>query len=180
MLSESPHWFAITVKARYEKAVAHALRAKNLEEFLPVYKARRNWSDRVQAVEMPLFAGYVFCHFAYADRIAVLSTPGVMSILGAGRVYSPIPDSEIENLRIVVNSGLRMRPWPYIAPGQTVTVDSGPLAGIQGTLLRNKGETCVVVTINLLQRSVAAELERNAVRPDLLPVGMPAGSSCSV
>ena len=179
MKSESPLWFAIAVKPRYEKAVARALRGKNLEEFLPLYREDRAWSDRVKAVEFPLFTGYVFCRFGSADRFAVLSTPGVTAILGAGAIYAPIPDDEIAAIRKVVNSRVRARPWPYIAPGQMVSIESGPLAGIRGTVLRNKGETCVVVSVELLQRSIAAEVDRGAVQPAFVLPAMYAGRGCS-
>ena len=179
MKSESPLWFALTVKPRYEKAVARALRGKNLEEFLPLYRQDRAWSDRVKAVEFPLFSGYVFCRFSYADRFAVLNTPGVTAILGAGAIYAPIPDDEIAAIRTVVNSGLRARPWPYLVPGQMVRIESGPLAGVRGTVLRNKGVTCVVVTVELLQRSIAAEVDRGAVQPAGVLTSMYAGRSCS-
>ena len=177
---ETPLWFALTVKPRYEKSVSRALRARNLEEFLPLYKEKREWSDRVKAVEFPLFSGYVFCRFDYADRLTVLNTPGVASILGAGAIYAPIPEDEIAAIRLIVNSGVRARPWAYLAPGQTVRVDQGPLAGLRGTVLRNKGVTCVVISVELLRRSIAAEVDSCAVQPVMTSALASAGRSCSL
>src|SRR5260370_4723822 len=133
--------FALRVKRRHEKAVAHSLRCKQLEDFLPLYRESRGWSDRTTTVELPLFAGYVFCRFAYADRFLVLNTPGVTAILGAGSVFAPVAEEEIASIRTIVDSGLPARPFQYLTPGQLVVVERGPLAGIRGTTWRTKGAT---------------------------------------
>jgi transcription antitermination factor NusG len=161
------HWFAVNVKPRHEKAVADSLRRQELEAFLPLYQEQHAWSDRTKRVEVPLFAGYLFCRFSFADRLAVWNTRGVIRVLGAGNIFAPVGEDQIAELRAVVASGLPARPCPYLAPGEMVRVDRGPLAGVQGMVLRNKGVTSVVVSVEILQRSVVVEVESDAVRPDI-------------
>ena len=163
-----PHWFAINVKPRHEKSVAEALRRQGLESFLPLYQQRHVWSDRIKRVELPLFAGYVFCRFSFADRRTVWNTQGVIRVLGAGDVFAPVSEEQIAELRAVVASGLPARPCPYLASGEVVRVERGPLTGVRGTVLRNKGFTSVVVSVEILQRSVAVEVESGVVRPEII------------
>jgi len=170
-------WFALVVKPRHEKSVARGLRAKQLEEFLPLYRERRTWSDRTKAVEFPLFSGYVFCRFAYAERIPVLNTPGVVCILGAGEVFAPIAETEMETIRLIAQSGLPAKPCPYLSVGEVVRVEEGPLAGINGIVIRNKGATSVVISVELLRRSVAVELNSETVRA--VPPGIAAAGGYS-
>lgn len=162
------HWFALNVKPRHEKAVAESLRRQELETFLPLYQEQHLWSDRTKRVEVPLFAGYVFCRFSFSDRLAVWNTRGVIRVLGAGcNIFAPITENQIAELRAIAASGLPARPCPYLVPGEMVRVDRGPLAGVQGMVLRNKGVTSVVVSVEILQRSVVVEVESNAVRPEI-------------
>jgi len=161
------HWFALNVKPRHEKVVAESLRRQQLEAFLPVYQEQHAWSDRTKRVELPLFAGYVFCRFSFAERVAVWNTRGVVRVLGAGNIFAPVSDDQIAELRALVASGLPARPCPYLAPGEMVRVQRGPLAGVQGMVLRNKGVTSVVVSVQILQRSVVVEVESDAVRPEV-------------
>ena len=164
--SREAHWFAINVKPRHEKRVAETLRVQGLESFLPVYQERHAWSDRVKRVELPLFAGYVFCRLSYADRHVVWNTRGIIRLLGAGNVFAPLSEEQIAELRAVEASGLPARPCPYIAAGEVVRVERGPLAGVRGKVLRHKGVTSVVVSVEILQRSVLVEVESEAVRPE--------------
>jgi transcription termination/antitermination protein NusG len=158
-----PLWFALAVKPRHEQSVGRSLRERKVEEFVPVYREQRVWSDRAKRVELPLFPGYVFSRFAYHERLIVLNTPGVVAILGAGKVFTPVSDEQIAMLRAIVSSGLPARPCPYLAPGQLVHVDRGPLSGIRGTVVRGHGSTAIVVSIEMLQRSVAVELSHDSV-----------------
>jgi transcription antitermination factor NusG len=160
-----PLWFAVAVKSRHEKAVGEALGMSDIEHFVPVYRERRAWSDRTKFAEVPMFAGYVFTRFRYEERLRVLNTRGVISILGGGKVFSPVSDEQIASLRTIVNSGTQPRPCAYLAPGQVIQVERGPLAGIRGSIVRLKGQTCIVVSIEILQRSVAVEVDADAVRP---------------
>ncbi len=158
-------WYAAQVKPRSEKAVSAALRQKGYEEFLPLYASQRAWSDRVKTVHLPLFAGYVFLQLDIRHRLAVLKTPGVLSFVSLGSEPTPIEGREIESIRSLVRAGLPVGPWPYLREGQAVEVERGALKGLRGILLKVKNEFRLVVSVHLLQRSVAVEVEREAVRP---------------
>jgi transcription antitermination factor NusG len=158
-----PQWFAVTVKPNHEKAAAQSLDCKGWEVFLPLYRARRRWSDRIKELDMPLFAGYVFCRFVRPDKARVLATPGVTSVVGFGNRPAAVPDVEIESVRTLVASGLALSPWPFLRVGERVRIEAGPLAGVEGTLTQLKDAWRVVVNVELLQRSVAAEVERDVV-----------------
>lgn len=156
-------WFALTVKPRHEKAAAGNLRVRGLEDFLPLYRARRRWSDRTQTVEMPLFPGYVFCRFDRRERLHALSTPGITSVVGFAGAAAPIGDAEIDSIRAVLRSGLRVEPYPYLKAGERIRIEDGALAGVQGTVVREKGGCRVVINVELLQRSVAVEVDRETL-----------------
>lgn len=156
-------WFALTVKPRHEKAAAHYLNLRGLEEFLPLRRVRQKWSDRTHPVDLPLFPGYVFCRFAYEDRLRVLSTPGITSVVGFGNVDAPVKDSEIESVRTLVSSGLPVSPWPFLKTGDFVCIEQGALEGVKGIILREKNPWRIVVSVSLLNRSVAVEVDREVV-----------------
>jgi transcription antitermination factor NusG len=158
-------WYALTVKPRHEKTTARNLRLRELEEFLPMYRASRRWCDREKQLELHLFPGYIFCRFCYEDRISVLTTPGVTSIIGFGRTPAAIPEIEILAIKRIVTSRLPVLPWPYVGIGQAVRIEEGCLQGVVGTLLREKDSWRVVVNVELLQRSVAVEIDRGMIRP---------------
>jgi transcription antitermination factor NusG len=157
----NPSWFALQVKPRHEKAVAEALRLKGLQEFCPQYLAVRRWSDRVKRLTLPLFPRYVFCRFDRRDALLALTTPGVTSILGVGKRPVPIADAEMQTLQAIVQSNTPAQPWPFLRIGQSVHLESGPLAGLRGILLEFKSQCRVVVSVTLLQRSVAVEIDRS-------------------
>jgi transcription antitermination factor NusG len=161
--SAQASWYALKVKSQHEKVVASDLRDKALEEFLPLYRARRVWCDRVREVDTPLFSGYVFCRFPYENRVTVLRTSGVIRILGFGNKPSPVTDREIDSMRRMVSSGFRVTPWPFLEVGQRVCIDRGALRGLEGILLRTKDPWRVIVSVSLLQRSVAVEIDREAL-----------------
>lgn len=158
-------WFALSVKPRHERSSAASLRSKGYEEFVPLYRSQRRWSDRVKELELPLFAGYVFCQFDVRFRLPILTTPGVVRIVGAGREPTPVPDGEIEALKSVARSGLPVEPWPFLQPGCLMSVEDGPLRGVQGTLLEIKQRERLVLSVGLLRRSIAVEVDRRWVRP---------------
>jgi transcription antitermination factor NusG len=160
-------WYALTVRPRYEKAVADALEGKGYEQFLPLYASRREWSDRVKTVHLPLFAGYVFLRLDITRRLPVLKTPGVVSFVSLGPEPTPIDAPEIESIRSLVRSGVPVGPWPYLKEGQEVEVTRGALKGVRGILLKVKSQLRLVISVNLLQRSVAVEVDRDDVRPIL-------------
>jgi transcription antitermination factor NusG len=158
-------WFALRVKSRYEKLVSTLLRDKGYEEFLPLYWSRRRWSDRFQSVELPLFPGYVFCRLDPRYRLPLLITPGVLHFVGIGRNPEPIEDGEVAAVQSAVGSGLRAEPWPFLRVGHRVRLGEGPLSGLEGILIEVRKQHRIVVSVTLLQRSVAVEIERQWVRP---------------
>jgi transcriptional antiterminator NusG len=162
---EAHHWFAVRVRSNQERtAIAH-LHERGYEQFAPSYKSERRWSDRKKEIELYLFPGYIFCRFDPGDRLAVLTAPGVVDLVGFGRTPEPVPDQEIERVRRMVESGLLVTPYPFLNVGQTVLIERGPLTGLEGILAEVKGQRRLVVSINLLQRSVSAEVDRHWVRP---------------
>ena len=159
-------WYAIRMRSKFERVAAAALAGKGYEEFLPLCRSRRKWSDRSKELDVPLFPGYLFCRFDVQERLLpILTTPGVVSIVGAGKVPVPIPDEEIAAIQTVVRSGLRARPWPHLVAGSRVVIEKGPLTGIEGVTLDAEKRFRLIVSIPLLQRSVAVEIERDWVRP---------------
>ena len=159
----SDSWFALVTRPRHEKSAAVSLRAKGLEEFLPLHRARRRWTDRVQAIDLPLFPGYLFCRFGMEEYVRVVQTPGVRAVVGFGGKPVPVAASEIDALQAVLGSGCGVQPWPYLTAGDRVRLEDGPLAGIEGILLREKTQCRVVVSVELLHRSVAVEIARESV-----------------
>lgn len=158
-------WVALQVRPRSEKMVSSALNFKGIEVFLPLYTARRRWSDRVKEVQLPLFDGYVFCKLNLDYRMPALTIPRVIQFVGAGKIPVPIEESEIYALQTVVNSGLPSMPWPFLTIGQRIRVEHGPLRDMEGILLQAKGSQRLVLSVSLLQRSVAVEVDRDSVTP---------------
>lgn len=158
-------WFALQVRSRSENIVATFLRGYGYEWFLPSYKCRRQWSDRVKQMEVPLFPGYLFCRFNPQDRLPILKTPGMIGIVGIANTPIAVDDGEIAALRALVNSQLPRQPWPYLQVGQRVRIEHGALCGLEGILLNFKGDHRLVLSVTLLRRSVAAEIDSAWVTP---------------
>ncbi len=158
-------WFAVQTRSRYENLVATLLRGKGYELFLPIYKSRRRWSDRIKELELPLFPGYLFCRFNPLDRFPILVTPGVMQVVGVGKIPIPVDDSEIAALETAIRSGLPRQPWPFLQIGQKVKIECKPLCGLEGILVEFKGRHRLVLSVTLLQRSVAVEVDDTWIRP---------------
>jgi len=163
--STERQWFALRVKSNFERMTALHLREKGYLEFLPSYTVRSRWSDRVKSIEKPLFPGYVFCNFNPHLRLPILTTPGVLHIVGIGKEPQPIDESEIATVWKTLRSGVSLQPWPCFQIGERVRVERGPLTGVEGVIVRFKGEYRLVLSISLLQRSIAAEIERDWTRP---------------
>jgi len=163
--SEGFPWFALRTRSNFEKTAFEVLRGKGYEVFLPLYQSRRQWSDRTKIIERPLFPGYLFCRFAAEDRLPVLVTPGVVNVIGAGKTPLPVPEDEVAAVQRIISSGLPARPWPFVRVGQKVVIERGPLAGIEGILESVRNSYRFVVSVGLLQRAVAAEVDANWVRP---------------
>ena len=158
-------WFALHVRSRYENIVTAHLSGKGYECFLPLYTSRRRWSDRFRNIECPFFPGYVFCRFNPLDRLPIRITPGVVLIVGLGKDPVPIDELEIAAIKSAVKSGLPSQPWPFIQIGQKVRVEHGPLSGLDGVLLDFRGQDHLVLSVTLLKRSIAIQVENSWVTP---------------
>jgi transcription antitermination factor NusG len=158
-------WFAVRVKSQRERSVAEAIGSKGFEEFLPLYEARRRWSDRVKSLELPLFPGYVFCRLDPIQRLPILTVPGVLHFVGIGKTPAPVDESEIAAIQTAVRSGLRVEPWEFLEVGQRVRMEEGPLAGLEGILTEVRKQYRVVVSLTLLKRSVSVEIDRHWLSP---------------
>ena len=152
-------WYAVYTSANHEKRVAEQLGVRDVEHFLPLYESVRRWKDRRVTLQLPLFPGYIFVHMALRDRLKVQQVPGVARLVGFDGTPAALPENEIEALRRSLDSGLRAEPHPYLTVGRRVRLKSGPLAGMRGLLLRRKGNFRVVISIDLIQRSVAVDAD---------------------
>ncbi len=158
-------WFALQVRARHERSVAEFLTGKGYEWFLPTYQCRRRWSDRIKQVTLPLFPGYLFCRFDPVNRLPILTTPGVIQVVGTARSPVPVEEAEIAALQAAVKSGLPAHPWPFLRVGQWVRLDYGSLSGLEGILVDFKGHSRLILSVTLLRRSVALEVDADWVTP---------------
>jgi transcriptional antiterminator RfaH len=151
-------WYAVYVLPKCEHKVALSLEIKGYDHFLPLCSSKRRWSDRTKLVKSPLFPRYVFCRIRDHLSGLILTTPGVMRIVGFGGQPFPIPESEIAALRQVIQSGLESHPFPFLALGQRVTVAAGPLSGITGILVQRKNQNRVIVSVTLIAQSVSIDV----------------------
>jgi len=152
-------WYALQVRSRKESYVASQILGQGYECLLPTYKSIRRWSDRIKELDQPLFPGYLFCRFDFSNRRPVITTPGVLQVVGNGRTAISVPEEEIQALQLALSSGMAKQPWPYLEVGQRVRVNYGTLTGLEGILVNVKGNHRVVLSVTLLQRSVALEVE---------------------
>lgn len=156
-------WYAAYTMPRHEKQVASHLTLRAVETYLPVYRAIHNWNGRKAEVDLPLFPGYVFVRMPILHRVRVLEQPGVVRLVGCNGKAIPLPDEEIERLRSSL-ALCKAEPYPFLAPGQRVRIKSGPMAGLEGKILRRKGKVRLVVSVELIQRSIAFEIDADAAR----------------
>jgi transcription antitermination factor NusG len=164
-LSGRLSWYALQVRSRRENLVAAHMSGQGIECFLPLYKSVRRWSDRLKELEQPLFPGYLFCRFDFQKRSPLLMTPGVIQIVGVGRTPMAVDDTELQAVRQAVLSGVPNQPWPYLEVGERVRVNYGSLSGLEGVLVNFKGSHRVVLSVTLLQRSVAMEIDLEWATP---------------
>ncbi len=169
-------WYALRVRPRYEKTVASTLLSKGYEGFLPLYRNRSRWSDRIKEVLLPLFPGYLFCRFDPNRRLPVLVTPGVIEVVGVARAPYPVDDAEMAALQSIVVSNLQAEPRSYLNIGARVRIELGPLSGVEGILTGKKGNRKLVVSVSLLQRSVAVEVDEAWVIPAASRIPAAAGN----
>lgn len=159
------HWHAIHTRSRHEKVVDGLLAEREIERFLPLVRVMSQWKDRKKRVEKPLFPGYLFVHVRRAEILTVWTTRGVVRLLGPDPSSpSVVPSEEVANLRRLVASEALLDPYPYLKPGQLVSIQRGPLRGVQGTLVRKARRDLLVISVPLLGRSVAVEVSAEAVQ----------------
>jgi transcription antitermination factor NusG len=156
-------WFALSVTVRHEKMVSQVLQHKGFETFLPLYTRRHQYNRRVREFEIPLFPGYLFCRSALNARLPILTTPGVLQMIGAGRVPIPVEDNEITSLQKAAEAGVSMAPHPFWQSGQTGRIATGPLAGIEGIVVNAKQPLRLILSVGLLRRSVLLEIDSDCV-----------------
>jgi transcription antitermination factor NusG len=159
------NWFALYTCPRHEKRVTEQIKQRRIACFLPLYRSVRRWKDRRKELELALFPGYVFVQVALQDRLRVLQLPGVVRFVSFNGHPAPLPDAEIESLRKGLEGCVRMAPHPFLRVGRRVRVNNGPLAGLEGILCRRKEGLRLVVSIEMLMRSVAVEVDETDVEP---------------
>ena len=159
----SQDWYAVCTRHQHEKSAARILEYKQFEVFLPLYKVRRRWQDRIKEISVPLFPGYVFVRGGPARWLQILTTAGVSSIVSCGGRPAAIPFSEVEGVRRIVESTLRIEPHPFLRCGDWVRVVYGPIAGVEGILLRKKNMARLVLSVEMLGKSAAVEVDATHV-----------------
>ena len=162
---EPDGWYALQVRAKAEKAVAIGIREKGYEDFLPLYRRARRWSDRITKAEEPLFPGYVFCRAELTKRPLIVTTPGIIRIISFGEKPAIIPNGEIDAIRRAVASNAGAEPCPFLSAGQRARIQSGALAGIEGIIVRANGHWRLILSVETLCRSMAIEVEADNVAP---------------
>ena len=158
-------WYAAQTYANHEKRVLEQLSQRSVEAYLPLYASVRRWKDRRVRLDLPLFPGYVFVRLALRDRLRTLQTPGVVRLVGFGGQPTALPDQEIDALRQGLARAIRIEPHPYLKVGRRVRVTTGPLQGLEGILARKKNSSRFVISLDLIMRSVAAEIDVAELEP---------------
>lgn len=158
-------WYALKVRTRGEAFISTSLRSKSYETFLPTFTESKVYSDRIKKVQAPLFPGYLFCRLDAERRLPILQTPGIEYIVSLERVPQPIPEEEIASILRVVQGGAVAKPWPYLKNGDRVCVMYGSFSGVEGILVSEKGSDRLILSVNLLQRSVSVEIDRAWIQP---------------
>lgn len=164
---EMAHWYAAYTNARHEKVAARQLAERSIEAFLPLYQSRRRWKDRCKLIELALFPSYVFVRIAAEERIRVLQVPGIVAIVSFNGQPARLPNQEIDALRNGLRNQIYAEPHPYLRVGRRVRVVRGPMVGAEGILSRKKDKSRVVISLDVLMRSIAVEVDGS----DLEPIG---------
>jgi len=164
-------WYAIHVAAKKEKQTTTMLLQKGYECFLPLHAKRTTWSDRLKVTSAPLFAGYVFSRFDIQHRLPILMTPNVYGVVGAGKRPIAVADSDLDAIRTALQNGMVLEPYDSLQKGDSVRVTKGPLTGFEGIFVRYQGGCRLILSVSLINRSVAVEIDRLCVEacPATLP-----------
>ncbi len=159
------NWYAVWTRSRHEQVVREQIERKGVEVFLPTITRWSRWKDRKKKVDWPLFPGYCFARFDPEERLAILKCNGVVSIVSFDGEPAPVPDQEIEGIRLVVNSDLQYDPCPLIKEGEVVEVTHGPLKGVIGRLTRKGSHARLVLSVDLIGQAVSVEVDAADVKP---------------
>jgi len=157
------NWFALSVNVRHEKVVSELLCNKGFETFLPLYKRRHQYARRFREFELPLFPGYLFCNTNLSRRLPIMTTPGVIWIVGAGRTPIPVDNQEITSLKKAVEAGIALTPHHFWQSGEIGRISSGPLTGVEGVVIKTKQSMRLILSVTLLQRAVMLEIDSSCV-----------------
>jgi transcription antitermination factor NusG len=159
------HWYAIQTRSRHEKRVAEQLQAKSIESFLPTHRCRKRWKNGVLAdVQFPLFPGYLFARASLQQRLVLLQFPGVVGLAGSLTCPTPVPEDDIDTLRKIAGR-LGAEPHPFLNVGDRVRIVAGPLAGLEGILTRRKQELRLILSVEIIMRSIAVEISEYDIEP---------------
>ena len=158
-------WYAVYTKHQHEKNSSDLLERKGFEVFLPLYRAERRWKDRTKVAWLPIFPCYLFLRTSLDRKLEILRTPGVFWLVENGGRACPVPESDIEAVRRITESSGNVEPHPYLKCGTAVRVRSGALTGIEGILVRTKNSDRVVVSVSLLQKAIAVEVNLSSLEP---------------
>jgi len=156
---EQSFWYAAYTKGRHEKHVRRQLEERRISNFLPIYNSVRRWKDRRKELSLPLFPGYVFVHVSDQDRLRVLQVPGVVRFVSFNGRPAVLENAEIDSLKNAVAAGVKAEPHPYLKVGQKIRMKHGPLAGASGVLDRKKDKFRLVISLDLIMRSIVAEVQ---------------------
>lgn len=160
-----PLWYAGYTAARHEKRVAEHFSQRGLEHFLPLYETIHRWNNGRHRVSLPLFPGYIFVRIPLQERLRVLEVPGFVRLVGFNALPQPLPEADIEKMREALGTGMLVEPYPYLTVGTRVEVRNGPLTGMTGILLRRQNKYRVVISVDLIMRSMVVEVAADDVAP---------------
>ncbi|MBI2820984.1 MAG: UpxY family transcription antiterminator [Acidobacteria bacterium] len=165
-MDEPERWYAVYTRSRHEKTVSEELQRRGIETFLPLREVLSQWKDRRQRIQVPLFRGYVFVRACMRRRRSdIMKVSGVVRIVGFDNKPAPIPDEEIEAVQIFLDTTIKYDPYPYLNVGRRVEIRRGALKGLQGILLKKKNKFKFVLSVHLIQQSVALEIDASEVEP---------------
>jgi len=156
-------WFALQTRPKNERKVERLLKQKGYDCFTPIYRSKRKWSDRTIELDFPLFPGYVFCRFNPSALGRAIATQGVTRVVGFGGAPAEVAREEVDALQILARSSFLREPWKYLPDGTLVLVETGPLAGIQGVISADENKRHLIISVTLLQQSVAIRLGEDTV-----------------
>jgi len=158
-------WYAGYTASRHEKRVAEHFAQRGVEHFLPLYQTIHRWNNGRHRVQLPLFPSYIFVRIALRDRLRVIEVPGFVRLVGFNSLPYPLPEADINKMKEALSKGVLAEPYPYLTGGTRVEIRNGPLQGMTGILLRRQNNCRVVISVDLIMRSMAVEVEASDVVP---------------